>query len=123
MPRASGRKQRIRLVAAASLGKRAALSGKRLEGLGNVVCTRCGSLRTRVLAGGPLQRVLAFVLRQDVIACVRCGFRGRQRKARHISRKRATAQPADTDPRLDLAALDRRLDRRSPDEPAHAGDD
>jgi hypothetical protein len=77
-----------------------------------------------VLAGGPLQRLLAFVLRQDVIACVRCGFRGRQRKARQASpRKSATAQPPGTDPRLDLAELDRRLDRRAPGEPAHAGDD
>jgi hypothetical protein len=94
-----------------------------LEALGKVVCTRCGSLRTRVIAGGLVERAVALLLRQDVVACVRCGFRGRQPKARKIvTSGRRSASSTAGGPPIDLAALDRKLDHAD-GASTRAGDD
>jgi hypothetical protein len=46
-------------------------------------CRRCGSLRTQIIHGSTLDRVLTRVLRQRVLFCGRCGWRGRARTVAH----------------------------------------
>jgi hypothetical protein len=79
-------------------------------------CTECGSVRTRRVRGGILQHVLAFVLRQDVLMCDRCGRRARlpkvhDRQGREWQRHRTGAT---TPKAIDLAALDQALDGAPP---------
>jgi hypothetical protein len=89
-------------------------SGKLLESIGMSVCRRCGSLRTRVVAGSLFDRALRVLFRRHVVVCGRCGFRGRQGRGEVLQVR--TGEP--TIPQhagIDLAELDRALDveRRS----------
>ena len=86
-----------------------------------VVCVRCGSLRTTVISGGILGGMLALVLRQDVIACARCGFRGRQPKPAAGRGTRTPARDtASAETGIDLKELDRVLER-DPGKPSGKG--
>lgn len=87
-----------------------------MESAHTTACLRCGSIRARLIAGNPLQWLLALVLRQDVIACTRCGWRGRQSKLAADPRRRqgARAVAADDVKSVDLGALDHELDSLAP---------
>lgn len=90
--------------------------------MGTPVCRRCGSLRTRVIGGGLVERVLALLLRQHVVVCARCGFRGRQGKAGGSAPDGVASRGDSRDPRIDLAELDRALDRGVTKKPSRTGD-
>ena len=90
-------------------------------------CAQCGSIRTREVRPAGLERLLALLLRQRVISCGRCGWRGRIKgsadtggKKSHTRRRRRSARveefaaPSDA-PELNLAELDRALERNRPD--------
>jgi hypothetical protein len=79
---------------------------------------RCGSIRTRVIRGGVIQRAIALLLGQHVFVCRRCGWRGRGTRAVRFSfpsgdrgrgrSARAAGPPAASG--VDLGAIDRALD-------------
>jgi hypothetical protein len=74
-------------------------------------CVRCGSMRMRPIKGALHQRLLAFVLRQDVVACSRCGLPARHSRAGSSTGPKTTAGQRDAaGPALDLEMLDRALD-------------
>jgi hypothetical protein len=79
-------------------------------------CLRCGSIRARLVTGNPLQWVLAILFRQEVIACTRCGWRGRQSRLAADPRRRhgAKAVAVDEVKSVDLGALDHELDSMAP---------
>ena len=64
------------------------------------VCRKCGSTRTQVIGGAPLERVLALLLGQRIVFCGRCGWRGRVRTLsdapRSGQRRRSHHQAAQT---------------------------
>lgn len=83
------------------------------------VCRKCGSTRTQIIGGAPFERVLALLLRQRVVFCGRCGWRGRVRTlsdAPHSGHRRRRHQPAETgavrEPvsTVDLDAIEKGLD-------------
>jgi hypothetical protein len=78
-------------------------------------CVRCGSMRMRPARGALHQRVLAFVLRQDVVACSRCGLPARHSRAGSSAAgpKTTVAQRDAAGPALDLETLDRALESGS----------
>lgn len=88
------------------------------------VCRKCGSIRTALVSGGLFQRLLAFVLRQRVLLCRRCGWQGRARVApsstgddaprrrRHTRDTHGVVREPVQD--LDLDALDRGLGSEPP---------
>ena len=78
--------------------------------MSSAVCPQCGSLRTRAVRGNPIQQIVALVRRQAVIACGRCGWKGRQFRLqeRPDSNSHAAGQRSGED-RLDYRALDRAM--------------
>jgi hypothetical protein len=87
------------------------------------VCRRCGSLRTRVINGAVIHRMLALVLGQHVVICSRCGWRGRlpcsfAPPAARVRRVRSDGERGRGHLRLDLADLDRVLEAGLPEKPA-----
>jgi hypothetical protein len=83
------------------------------------VCRKCGSTRTQIIGGAPLERVLAGILRQRVVFCGRCGWRGRvpiSSGVPHSGRRRRHQQAADSgsvrEPvsTVDLDAIEKGLD-------------
>jgi hypothetical protein len=98
----------------------AALSGKVSDRSSMAVCRRCGSIRTQVIRGKLLERLVALLLGQRVIFCGRCGWQGRLSKSADTSssshrRRRRHHRRQSHEPvlppinELDLEALDRGL--------------
>ena len=86
------------------------------------MCRRCGSLRTRVIKGGLVDRLLALVLGQHVVVCSRCGRQGRQPRSfahetNRTRRVRADGERGRGHLPLDLTDLDRVLDADRPAKP------
>ena len=83
-------------------------------------CASCGSMRTRAVKGGVLERILAMLLSRQVFVCSRCGWRGRGRRPagvvkntqRHARGSRVSDSLADTrtDAQIDLTSLDRAME-------------
>jgi hypothetical protein len=91
------------------------------------VCRRCGSIKTQRIQGSTLERILAHLLRQQVLFCGRCGWRGRVKPMdsgdrghdRRRHRRRGRHQPATPDltepvDPIDLDALDKALGTQPP---------
>jgi hypothetical protein len=77
-------------------------------------CVRCGSMRMRPFKGALHQRLLAFVLRQDVVACSRCGLPARCSRSGSSAGAQTTVAERDAaGPALDLEMLDRALESGS----------
>ena len=79
-----------------------------MDAVSNAVCPQCGSLRTRTVRGNPLQQIVAVVRRQTVIACGRCGWKGRQFRLPERT-DATTARDRTGADRLDYQALDRAM--------------
>jgi hypothetical protein len=79
-------------------------------------CRRCGSINTRAVPGTPVDRLVAFALKQQPLFCNRCGWHGRvpaaaPRCSTHMTAAHTTMtidQPAT----VNLAALDDALRSR-----------
>jgi hypothetical protein len=77
----------------------------------------CGSIRTRAIKGGVLERMFALLLNQQILVCNRCGWRGRRRRSGGVARSahhdargsRAVGAggAAPTGTPIDLTSLDR----------------
>jgi len=88
------------------------------------MCRRCGSLRTRVIRGSIVDRLLALVLGQDVVVCSRCGRQRRQpRSFAHQTTRARRVRPEGERGRghlpLDLTDLDRVLEMDRPAKPVN----
>jgi hypothetical protein len=95
--------------------------------MGRLMCGQCGSIRTRIVAPERLEWLAVILLRQQVVVCGRCGWRGRKSKRAgqivpgpsSLTRSGVNLEPApghvdeEIDP--DLAAIDRALGRPDKD--------
>jgi hypothetical protein len=71
-------------------------------------------MRIRPIKGAFHQRLLAVMLRQDVVACARCGLQSRQSRAgarADAARDCGTVPESSATSAIDLDGLDRALDR------------